>query len=139
MKVGPSTILKYNAGSGTSSPARVLMNNNASRMAPTDAMTDTPQATARVVRSLMRELDGVRDALTSPLLGAVIVQSIPFVGGTSQYISHALGRAPQGWMCTRALTAAWAGFELPLETGRDATRDIRLQTATTGTFDVMFF
>ncbi|NBW08774.1 MAG: hypothetical protein EBR82_12195 [Caulobacteraceae bacterium] len=134
-----STIIITNTGAGTQSSTRVLPAIGATRMLASTASVSDAASIARHIGSIHRELDALSSAVSTPLLGSVVVQGLSFTGGTARYVQHQLGRAPQGWLVTRAKTAAWSGYELTLETGRDATKEIRLQTTTTGTFDILFF
>lgn len=134
-----ATIIQTNAGSGALSPTRVLAARSSSRTVPTAEALKDPATLVRYLTSLHRELDALSSALSTPILGSVLVQGLPFTGGASKYVAHSLGRAPIGWIVTRAQTAAWAGYEQTLETGHDATKEIRLVTTTTGTFDILFF
>lgn len=134
-----ATIIQTNAGSGSQTSTRVLASSNASRLVPSAESLKDPATLVRYLTALHREIDALSSALSTPILGSVLVQGLGFVGGTSRYVNHQLGRAPLGWIVTRAQTAAWSGYELALETGRDATKEVRLVTATTGTFDLLFF
>lgn len=134
-----ATIIEVNAGSGALTSTQVRPPRYSLRIRPTAQNVDGPAAIARHVAALQSELDALANATATPFGGSVLVKGLAFTGGTARYVAHQLGRAPQGWLCTRAQTAAWSGYELALETGHDATKEIRLQTATTGTFDILFF
>ena len=108
------------------------------RLVPTPKLVSSPADLARYLQSLGVEIDSLRDTLASPFAGAVIVQQLAFTGGSARYVTHGLGRVPTGWLCVRSVTAAWAGYELAIGP-HDPTQEIRLQTATTGTFDLLVF
>lgn len=117
----------------------VVPGGKAPRAFPTTELVSDPVQLARFLRSLHLELDGLGASLVTPFTSSALITSQAFVGGTARYVTHGLGRAPLGWLCTRSKTAAWAGFEVTLDAGRNAKTEIKLQTATSGTFDLLFF
>lgn len=76
-----------------------------------EALKDDTQLLRQLNELAKRSSDVSKVAGSNPLNSVVLLQNIPLVNGTTVRIQHGLGRAPQGWFCTRAQGAAFSAFE----------------------------
>lgn len=78
-------------------------------------------------------------ARTSPFSSVVIIRNIALTNGSTSTVAHMLGREPNGWICVRAQTASFIGYETSLAAGLDRTKYIAIAAGSTGTYDLMVF
>lgn len=103
------------------------------------SVKDDTQLLRQLNELAKRSSDVTRVAGSNPINSGVLLQNLSMAAGTSYQLPHGLGRAPIGWFCVRAQTAAWSGYETTLATGLTAERYLPLYSNNTGTYDFWVF
>lgn len=129
---------------GTSGGQRVVTNAvvpgpRAVRPWPSPELVNDQVQLSRLLLGMHAELDSVGAAVATPFAGGILVPGLAFTGGTPRYVSHQLQRPLQGWLCVRSQNNAWVGFQLANDKGRNLNVEVKLQTGSTGIFDLYFF
>lgn len=101
---------------------------------------DDPKQLTQLLNQQVKWVEQITaPARSSPITSGVILQGVALAGGVTTQMPHMLGREPIGWICIRAQTAAWSGYEGALSAGLDRTKYLAMVSANTGTYDFLVF
>jgi hypothetical protein len=94
---------------------------------------------ARILVEMSQDIgDTSQNATNNPFMSSVLIQGVPMTSGVPIRINHSLGRPYIGWMCVRAVGAAWSGYE-PVSPTVPQNAQLQLVPGSTGTFSFVVF
>jgi hypothetical protein len=106
----------------------------------TAASITDPQTLYRVLYDMQRFVaQAIRPLAQNPLLFGNVVGPFTFAGGDTQYISHRLGRAYQGFVVVDAQTNTWIGYRTTLPAGVTASQMIAIHSNNPGTYTFLIW
>ena len=138
-RVGPAgstTIALPTAGTTTTLTSRALV--ALQKVFFTAESISDPQRLYKVLYDIQRFASlAIRPLGENPLSFGNPIGPVAMVSGTTQLLSHRLGRAYQGWYCVRAQGTSWVGVEAALPAGASASQIIALKPGSTGTYSFL--